>query len=410
MLNAAYASTGSPFFFTLASTSRTTNANSVRHDPRLASRDQRQERPAYRRPGHLEPVLANIGQNLLGWATFPQDHAANPKRDGYVVILNNTRSRAAAPCRTTQGDTTHEIGHRLGLYHTFQGGCTAKGDQVSGDTPAEKSAAFDRSRSAAIPARRTSPDSIRSRTFAGLHRRLVHEHVQWRPGVTAWTACTSSTAARCSRTGDDLAGPVVLSDSRQRRRFRPATRLRRPGCGARRRARQPFAAAESPAGRCRAPAPRGLRRAAVRRPPALQRGGVRSTHPIGRRARRACSAAACARSSPTAGPNDGTKALAQRRDADAARRRHASCRSCACTATAPTTAAGIARPTHRTSMVHAELARRHRGRARTAAWASSTCTTARTPTAPTARKLMQLAQETRPGRARARRRCRDRPC
>ena len=141
VLNGAWASTG--WSFALVSTNRTTNADwyvNCYGTAESAMKTALRQGTA----DDLNLYSCNPSGGILGYATFPSSYTSQPKLDGVVVLYSSLPGGSAVPYNL--GDTgTHEVGHWMGLYHTFQGGCSRNastgGDAVS-DTPAEKSAAF----------------------------------------------------------------------------------------------------------------------------------------------------------------------------------------------------------------------------------------------------------------------------
>ena len=141
VLSNAYAMAG--WSFNLVAVDRTTNTTWFNS---CASSTVESQMKAALRQGSADDLniySCNPSGGLLGWATFPSDYQSRPTLDGVVLLHSSVPGGSAAPYNL--GDTaTHEVGHWMGLYHTFQGGCARSstgGDQVA-DTPAEKSPAY----------------------------------------------------------------------------------------------------------------------------------------------------------------------------------------------------------------------------------------------------------------------------
>jgi hypothetical protein len=138
ILNDAYAGAG--FSFSPVSVIHTTNSAWYRATP--GSPAEAEMKTLLRQGGSnaLNIYSNNMGDGLLGWATFPWDYASAPQMDGVVILYTTVPGGDAAPYNL--GDTaTHQVGHWMGLYHTAQGGCRKKNDLVD-DTPAEASPDF----------------------------------------------------------------------------------------------------------------------------------------------------------------------------------------------------------------------------------------------------------------------------
>ncbi len=126
-----------PFRFRLTSIDRTTNPTWYRHYPGSQAEKAMKQALHQGDARDLNLYTANPRPgNLLGYATFPQTYDNHPLLDGVVINRESMPGGSFGPFG--KGDTaTHEVGHWLGLYHTFQGGCGNRNDYVA-DTPKEQ--------------------------------------------------------------------------------------------------------------------------------------------------------------------------------------------------------------------------------------------------------------------------------
>lgn len=150
VLNAAYARTGAAF--------RLASLEVVGNDAWFFSAAESPEevemKAALRRGGPESlNIYTTLGDIYLGWATFPKYYKSDPLYDGVVLYYAtlpgtgfefpwDTAEEPDGLIAYDRGDTaTHEVGHWLGLYHTFEGGCSRPGDRIE-DTPAEAEPQF----------------------------------------------------------------------------------------------------------------------------------------------------------------------------------------------------------------------------------------------------------------------------
>jgi hypothetical protein len=122
------------FQFVLAGVTRTTNAEWFEMSQ---TRLDRVAKKALHQGGFdALNLYSNSGAGYLGYAYYPKDVQSRLYLDGVVFAFDSMPGGTIE--HYDQGFTvTHEVGHWLGIAHTFQNGCSTTGDRID-DTPAER--------------------------------------------------------------------------------------------------------------------------------------------------------------------------------------------------------------------------------------------------------------------------------
>ena len=84
--------------------------------------------------------VATLGGGASGVCYLPTTSSPGSQInviDGCSVVASTVPGGTGGDRSMGQNDMvlTHEVGHFLGLYHTFEGGCDGQGDMVSDTTP-----------------------------------------------------------------------------------------------------------------------------------------------------------------------------------------------------------------------------------------------------------------------------------